>query len=70
MVVDAIEDGTRLEPVAAKLYVITDGAPAEDARLVHLWWNAARLVAEEQAFNSCRPAGSAPRPSISALSMT
>lgn len=43
----AIEDGTRLEPVAAKLYVITDGAAMQDARAwFDLWWNAARLVAE------------------------
>jgi hypothetical protein len=43
----AIEDGTRLEPVAAKLYVITDGAATQDARAwFDLWWNAARLVAE------------------------
>lgn len=27
----AIEDGTRLEPVAAKLYIVTDGAPSTDA---------------------------------------
>jgi len=43
----AIEDGTRLEPVAAKLYVITDGPPTEDARAwFDLWWNQARTVAE------------------------
>ena len=43
----AIEEGTRLEPVAAKLYVVTDGAPTDDARAwFDLWWNAARTVAE------------------------
>jgi hypothetical protein len=43
----AIEDGTRLEPVAAKLYVVTDGAPTDDARAwFDLWWNEARVVAE------------------------
>jgi hypothetical protein len=43
----AIEDGTRLEPIAAKLYVITNGMPTEDARAwFDLWWNAARLIAE------------------------
>jgi hypothetical protein len=41
----AIEDGTRLVPIAAKLYVITDGPPSEDARAwFDLWWNEARLV--------------------------
>lgn len=44
----AIEDGTFLDPVAAKLYVVTDGLPTDDARAwFDLWWNAARLVAEE-----------------------
>jgi len=44
----ALEDGTRLAPVAAKLYVITDGPPTEDARTwFDLWWNEARLVAEQ-----------------------
>jgi hypothetical protein len=44
----AIEDGTRLEPVAAKLYVVTDGPLTDDARAwFDLWWNVARLVAEE-----------------------
>jgi hypothetical protein len=43
----AIEDGTRLAPVAAKLYVVTDGPPSDDARgWFDLWWNEARLVAE------------------------
>jgi len=43
----AIEDGTRLEPVAARLYVVTDGPPTEDARAwFDLWWNQARTVAE------------------------
>jgi hypothetical protein len=42
-----IEDGTRLEPVAAKLYVVTDGAPTDDVRAwFDLWWNEARAVAE------------------------
>jgi hypothetical protein len=45
----AIEDGTRLEPIAAKLYVITNGEPTEDARTwFDLWWNAARHIAEER----------------------
>jgi hypothetical protein len=44
----AIEDGTYLAPVAAKLYVITDGQPTEETRgWFDLWWNAARPVAEE-----------------------
>jgi hypothetical protein len=43
----AIEDGTRLEPVAAKLYVVTDGAPTKHARdWFDLWWTQARVVAE------------------------
>lgn len=43
----AIEDGTRLEPVAAKLYVITDGQPTGEVRdWFDLWWNEARLVAQ------------------------
>jgi len=43
----AIEDGTRLAPVAAKLYVVTDGPPTDDTRAwFALWWNEARLVAE------------------------
>jgi len=43
----AIVDGTRLEPAAAKLYVLTNGDPTEDARAwFDLWWNEARLVAE------------------------
>ncbi|HEY1714605.1 MAG TPA: hypothetical protein VGG07_17020 [Solirubrobacteraceae bacterium] len=43
----AIEDGTRLEPVAAKLYVLTDGPPTKDARAwFDLWWTQARVVAE------------------------
>jgi hypothetical protein len=43
----AIEDGTRLGPLAAKLYVVADGAPTDDTRdWFDLWWNAARLVAE------------------------
>lgn len=43
----AIEDGTRLTPVAAKLYVVTDGPRTEDARAwFDLWWNEARIVAE------------------------
>lgn len=45
----AIEDGTYLRPVAAKLYVVTDGPRSEDAQQwFDLWWNAARLVAEAQ----------------------
>lgn len=44
----AIEDGTRLSPVAAKLYVITDGPPTEDAQAwFDLWWDEARVVAEQ-----------------------
>jgi hypothetical protein len=44
----AIEDGTRLAPVAAKLYVVTDGSPTDDARAwFDLWWNEARHVAEQ-----------------------
>jgi hypothetical protein len=43
----AIEEGTRLAPVVAKLYVVTDGPPSDDARAwFDLWWNEARLVAE------------------------
>jgi len=43
----AIEDGTRLEPVAAKLYVVTDGERSDlTAKWFELWWNEARLVAE------------------------
>jgi hypothetical protein len=42
----AIEDGTRLKPIAAKLYVVTDGAPSDDARAwFDLWWSQARTVA-------------------------
>jgi len=44
----AIEDGTRLEPVAAKLYVVTDGTPTKDTRAwFDLWWGPARIVAEQ-----------------------
>jgi len=44
----AIEDGTRLAPVAAKLYVVTDGAPTDDARAwFDVWWNEARIVGEQ-----------------------
>lgn len=43
----AIEDGTRLEPVAARLYVVTDGPLTNDAQeWFDLWWNEARAVAE------------------------
>lgn len=44
----AIEDGTFLAPVAAKLYVVTDGDPTDETReWFDLWWNTARLVADE-----------------------
>lgn len=43
----AIEDGTRLSPVAAKLYVVTDGSATDDARAwFDLWWGEARVIAE------------------------
>jgi len=42
----AIEDGTRLEPIAAKLYVVTQGTPTEEAReWFDDWWNRARETA-------------------------
>jgi len=45
----AIQDGTRLQPVAAKLYVVTDGqATAETREFFDLWWNDARIVADER----------------------
>jgi hypothetical protein len=45
----AIEDGTRLSPMAAKLYVITDGSPSNDTRAwFDLWWNKAGIVAKER----------------------
>ena len=44
----AIEDGTRLKPVAAKLYVVTDGRPTDDAReWFGIWWDEARVVAQK-----------------------
>jgi hypothetical protein len=44
----AIEDGTRLQPVAAKLYIVTDGPPTDDARRwFGIWWDEARVVAEK-----------------------
>jgi hypothetical protein len=44
----AIEDGTRLVPVAAKLYVVTDGPRSDETRAwFDLWWNEARIVAEQ-----------------------
>lgn len=44
----AIEDGTYLAPVAAKLYVITNGEPTDETRdWFNLWWNAARPIAAE-----------------------
>jgi hypothetical protein len=43
----AVQEGTRLQPVAARLYVVTDGDPSDDARAwFDLWWNEARLVAQ------------------------
>jgi hypothetical protein len=45
----AIEDGSFLDPVAAKLYVVTAGDPTDETRAwFDLWWNAARRVAEER----------------------
>lgn len=45
----AIEDGTRLSPVAAKLYVVTDGPATDEAReWFDLWWNEARMVGNGQ----------------------
>lgn len=49
----AIEDGTRIEPVAAKLYVLTKGDPgAEENAEVHewfeAWWDIASAKAEEE----------------------
>jgi len=44
----AIENGSYLAPVAAKLYVITDGDTTNETHAwFDLWWNAARPVAEE-----------------------
>jgi hypothetical protein len=44
----AIEDGTRLAPVAAKLYIVTQGPPTEEAReWFDDWWNRAREVGAE-----------------------
>jgi hypothetical protein len=41
----AIEDGTYLSPIAAKLYVVTDGEATNDAKAwFDLWWNEARAV--------------------------
>lgn len=43
-----IEDGTRLQPAAAKLYVVTNGRRSDDVqRWFDLWWNEARIVASE-----------------------
>lgn len=45
----AIEDGTRLAPISARLYVVTLGARTDEARdWFHLWWNDARAVADDQ----------------------
>lgn len=43
----AIEDGTRLEPVAARLYIVTQEEPDEETKdWVGAWWDEARQVAE------------------------
>lgn len=45
----AIEDGTRLSPVAIKLYVVTNTEADADVRhWFDLWWQAARLVAADR----------------------
>lgn len=43
----AISDGTRLEPVAARLFVLTEGPATEEAKnWFGLWWDEARVVAD------------------------
>jgi hypothetical protein len=45
----AIEEGTRLEPVAAKLFVVGDGEITPETRnWFEEWWDVARVVAAEQ----------------------
>jgi hypothetical protein len=44
----AIQNGSRLHPVAARLYVATRGEPTDETRAwFDEWWNRARLVAQE-----------------------
>ena len=45
----AIEEGTRLQPVACKLYVVARDRPTEEAQeWFGEWWDRARTVAAEQ----------------------
>lgn len=45
----AIEEGTRLQPAACKLYVVTRGPSTEEAQeWFGEWWDRARIVAAEQ----------------------
>ena len=44
----SIEEGSLLDPAAAKLYIVTKGAPSVEAReWFDDWWNRAREVAQE-----------------------
>jgi hypothetical protein len=44
----AIQDGTRLEPRAAKLFVVTHGPPSEEAQEWFAdWWDRASAIANE-----------------------
>jgi hypothetical protein len=43
-----IEDGTRLKPVAARLYIVTRGAPTTETKdWFAEWWNRAREIASK-----------------------
>jgi hypothetical protein len=45
----AIQDGSRLHPVAAQLYVVTKGEPTDETKAwFDEWWNRARDVAQER----------------------